>query len=156
MLFIFDLDGTTIDSSHRQNTLADGTLNLAHWIDNNTPEKIARDSLLPLADSWRTIDQTRHDVVIMTARVIGDADLAFLVRSNLRYRFIYSRPIGSTIADGILKQSMIRQCARDLGVSLAWMRYNAFMFDDSENVRNALQSMGIRVYNPISYNARNA
>ena len=82
MLFIFDLDGTTIDSSHRQNTLADGTLNLADWIDNNTPEKIARDSLLPLADSWRTIDQTRHDVVIMTARVIGDADLAFLVRSN--------------------------------------------------------------------------
>ena len=131
MLFIFDLDGTTIDSSHSQNTL-------------------------PLADSWRTIDQSRHDVVIMTARVIGDADLAFLVRSNLRYRFIYSRPIGSTIADGILKQSMIRQCARDLGVSLAWMRFNAFMFDDSENVRNALQSMGIRVYNPISYNARNA
>ena len=120
------------------------------------PEKIARDSLLPLADSWRTIDQSRHDVVIMTARVIGDADLAFLVRSNLRYRFIYSRPLGSTIPDGTLKQSMIRQCARDLGVSLAWMRYNAFMFDDSENVRNALQSMGIKVYNPISYNARNA
>ena len=147
MLFIFDLDDTTINSQHRQGeTLAD-------WIALNTPENVAKDSLLPLADSWRTIDQSRHDVVIMTARVIGDADLAFLVRSNLRYRFIYSRPIGSTIADGILKQSMIRQCARDLGRSLAWMRYNAFMFDDSKNVRNALQSMGIRVYNPIQYNS---
>ena len=49
MLFIFDLDGTTIDSSHRQNTLPDGSLNLDAWVRNNTPEKIARDSLLPMA-----------------------------------------------------------------------------------------------------------
>ena len=71
MLFIFDLDDTTIDSHHRQGeTLAD-------WIANNTPENVAKDSLLPLAHSWRTIDQSQHTVVIMTSRVIGDADLAF-------------------------------------------------------------------------------
>ena len=150
MLFIFDLDGTAINSDHRQGeTLAD-------WIANNTPENVAKDSLLPLAHSWRTIDQSQHTVVIMTSRVIGNADLAFLAHSDLRYRFIYSRPEGSLIPCGQLKAAMVRQCARDLGVSLAWMRYNAYMFDDSENVRNALQSMGIRVYNPISYNARNA
>ena len=51
MLFIFDLDDTTINSRHRQGeTLAD-------WIALNTPENVARDSLLPLADSWKTIDQ---------------------------------------------------------------------------------------------------
>ena len=46
---IFDLDGTIIDSSHRQATLPDGTLNLAHWFENATPEKIFEDKVLPLA-----------------------------------------------------------------------------------------------------------
>ena len=46
---IFDMDGTIIDSSHRQATLPDGTLNLSAWIENATPAKIAKDVVLPLA-----------------------------------------------------------------------------------------------------------
>ena len=150
MLFIFDLDDTTINSQHRQGeTLAD-------WIALNTPENVARDSLLPLADSWKTIDQSRDDVVIMTSRVIADADLAFLAGAGLRYRFIYSRPMGSMIPCGQLKAAMVRQCARDLGWSLARLTKQAYMFDDSGEVREALTAMGVRCYNPISYNARNA
>ena len=53
MRFIFDLDHTVIDSSHRQATLPNGDLNLQHWRENATPEKIAQDSLLPLADEWK-------------------------------------------------------------------------------------------------------
>ena len=53
MRYIFDLDHTVIDSSHRQLTKADGSLDLAHWIANNTREKIMADSLLPLATQWR-------------------------------------------------------------------------------------------------------
>ena len=53
MRYIFDLDHTVIDSSHRQLTKADGSLDLAHWITNNTREKIMADSLLPLATQWR-------------------------------------------------------------------------------------------------------
>ena len=150
MLFIFDLDDTTINSRHRQGeTLAD-------WIALNTPENVAKDSLLPLADSWKTIDQSRDDVVIMTSRVIADADLAFLAGAGLRYRFIYSRPMGSMIPCGQLKAAMVRQCARDLGWSLARLTKQAYMFDDSGEVREALTAMGVRCYNPISYNARNA
>jgi len=95
-------------------------------------------------------------VVIMTSRVIADADLAFLARSDLRYRFIYSRPEGSMIPCGQLKSAMVRQCARDLGWSLARFRKQAYMFDDSDEVRESLTAMGVRCYNPISYNARNA
>jgi FMN phosphatase YigB (HAD superfamily) len=118
MLFIFDLDGTTIDSSHRQNTLANGSLNLAHWIENNTPEKIAADSLLPMAESWKTINRQNNQIVIMTARVIGKADFKFL----------------------------------DMRKSLAWIRSNAYMFDDNNSVRQCLTGLGIRCYNPTSYN----
>jgi len=42
-ILIFDLDGTTIDSSHRQATKADGTLDLQAWFKNATPEKIHDD-----------------------------------------------------------------------------------------------------------------
>jgi hypothetical protein len=154
MLFIFDLDGTVIDSSHRQNTLPDGTLNLADWIENNTPEKIARDTLLPLADEWRTIDPAKHDIVVMTARVLQDADYNFLQTNGLFFDKIYSRNLGDTSPDGELKTRMIFECARDLGRSLAWMRSNAYMFDDSNEVRKALHSLNIKCYNPNSINAR--
>ena len=92
MLFIFDLDGTTIDSSHRQNTLPDGSLNLDAWVRNNTPEKIARDSLLPMAESWKTINRQNHQIVIMTARVIGKADLKFLADNGFEIQEII--PVG--------------------------------------------------------------
>ena len=152
MLFIFDLDGTTIDSSHRQNTLPDGSLNLDAWVRNNTPEKIARDSLLPMAESWKTINRQKHQIVIMTARVIGKADLKFLADNGLGYDRIYSRAFGDTTPDDILKKRMISRLAVDFKRSLAWIRSNAYMFDDNKNVRQCLTGFGIRCYNPTNYN----
>ena len=49
-IFIFDLDDTTVDSSHRTRLNADGSINLAHWRKHCTAENIMRDSMLPLAD----------------------------------------------------------------------------------------------------------
>ena len=155
MLFIFDLDGTAIDSSHRQNTLPDGSLNLADWIKNNTPEKIALDSLLPLADSWKTINRERDQIAIMTARVIGKADLKFLQDNALEYDYIYSRAFGDTTPDDILKKRMILKLRVDMRKSLAWIRSNAYMFDDNNSVRQCLTGLGIRCYNPTNYNTQN-
>ena len=152
MLFIFDLDGTTIDSSHRQNTLPDGSLNLDAWVRNNTPEKIAKDSLLPMAESWKTINRQNHQIVIMTARVIGAADLKFLADNGLGYDRIYSRAFGDTTPDDILKKRMISRLAVDFKKSLAWIRSNAYMFDDNKNVRKCLTGFGINCYNPTNYN----
>ena len=69
MLYIFDLDGTVIDSSHRQNTRPDGSLDLAQWIENNTPEKILADSLLPLAEKMRGVNREMDTVAIITAEL---------------------------------------------------------------------------------------
>ena len=90
MLYIFDLDGTVIDSSHRQNTRPDGSLDLAHWIENNTAEKILADSLLPLAEKMRSVRSAKDTVAVITARVIQDADLAFLKRNDLRFNYLFS------------------------------------------------------------------
>ena len=49
MRFIFDLDDTVIDSSHRQRLLSSGSIDLDYWRAHSTVGLIARDSLLPLA-----------------------------------------------------------------------------------------------------------
>ena len=154
MRYIFDLDQTVIDSSHRQLTKADGSLDLDHWIANNTREKIMGDSLLPLADQWRKAQAKGAEIVICTARVIGPHDLEFLARHGLRYDAMLSRPMGANTSDDLLKWAMLRQYAQSIGKS--WRNFCSFslMFDDNERVISTLASKGVRVYNSLSINER--
>ena len=154
MLYIFDLDGTVIDSSHRQNTRPDGSLDLAHWIENNTPEKILADSLLPLAEKMREVNRELDKVAVITARVMQDADLAFLKRNGLEFNFLFSRAQGNTSPDDILKQRAIFRLATKMNKSIAWMRKNAILFDDNLEVFNMVRYNGIRTINATLANER--
>ena len=152
MLYIFDLDGTVIDSSHRQNTLPDGSLDLAHWIENNTVEKILADSLLPLAEKMREV---RSDTVaVITARVIQDADLAFLRRNDLKFDYLYSRAQGNNTPDDLLKRRAVLRLAAKMNKSIAWMRKNTVFFDDNLAVLDIMASMGIKTINATLANER--
>ena len=67
MRFIFDLDGTVVDSAHRQGeTLAD-------WRRMNTVGNIMRDGLLPLAGKMQAAILDGLDVWVCTSRVMGKA-----------------------------------------------------------------------------------
>ena len=152
MLYIFDLDGTVIDSSHRQNTRPDGSLDLAHWIENNTVDKILADSLLPLAEKMREV---RSDTVaVITARVIQDADLAFLKRHNLKFDFLFSRAQGNSTPDDLLKRRAILKLAAKMNKSIAWMRKNAIFFDDNLEVLSMVRYNGIKTINATLANER--
>ena len=72
MRFIFDLDGTVIDSSHRQGDTLDD------WRRMNTSDNIAKDSTLPLFDQMRDAINDGQDVIICTSRVMGDDDFQWL------------------------------------------------------------------------------
>lgn len=154
MLYIFDLDGTVIDSSHRQNTLPDGSLDLAHWIENNTVEKILADSLLPLAEKMRSVRSAKDTVAVITARVIQDADLAFLKRNDLKFDYLYSRAEGNHTSDDLLKKRAILKLARKLQRSMNWMRKNTVFFDDNLEVLGIMDSMGIKTINATTANER--
>ena len=154
MLYIFDLDGTVIDSSHRQNTRPDGSLDLAHWVENNTVEKILADSLLPLADKMRSVRSVKDTVAVITARVIGDADLAFMKRNDLKFDFLYSRAEGNRTPDDLLKRRAILKLARKLQRSMHWMRKNTVFFDDNLAVLDIMASMGIKTINATLANER--
>ena len=82
-IHIYDMDGTIVCSMHRFKTLDNGKIDLQYWIDNCTPEKVALDSLLPLATQYKAqISDPAVYVVIATARVMAESDYNF-IRDNL-------------------------------------------------------------------------
>ena len=154
MRFIYDLDHTVIDSSHRAATLPDGSINLDHWREHSTPELIARDRLLPLAKHWRIQRARGAEIVVCTARVMGEADYRYLADNGLHFDGMISRTEGDTSPDAILKERGLRNYAASAGIS--WARFIRFsvMLDDNESVIKHLTARGLRVYNSLILNAR--
>jgi hypothetical protein len=151
MLLILDLDGTAIDSSHRQNTLPDGSLDLKKWQENNTPEKIAQDTLLPIGETWKNLVSSKK-IAIITARVLGAADYKFLKDNNLRYDFIYSRKAGNVMPDAALKRLALYRLAKDMGKSMQWLRKFAVMYDDNLSVLKMASKLKLLNVDATLYN----
>jgi hypothetical protein len=150
--YIFDLDHTVIDSSHRQLTRADGSLDLAHWIENCSREKIFRDSLLPLADQMRDLIARGKNVVICTARVMSDADYDFLLANGLYTPWILSREEGERMADAALKYQALQDFAYRQGMSWARFARTSIILDDNESVLAMARMNGFRAYHPARWN----
>ena len=152
MIYIFDLDHTVVDSSHRQATRPDGSLDLDHWREHSTPKLIERDSLLPLAHEWRKLHKRGHTIVVCTARVMGPADYFYLGSRGLFAHKIISRADGDRTSDDLLKLRGLKQYARTEGISWARLCKTAKMFDDNKNVISCLQANGLPCYDAISIN----
>ena len=152
MIYIFDLDHTVVDSSHRQATRPDGSLDLDHWRENSTPAMIAADSLLPLANEWRKAYRKGAEIVVCTARVMGPADYRYLAEHGLFAESVISRAEGDTTPDDLLKLRALKRYARQRGESWARFTKTSMMFDDNQNVINTLANYGLTVHNAISLN----
>ena len=149
MRFIFDLDGTVIDSAHRQGeTLAD-------WRRMNTVGNIMRDGLLPLAGKMQGAILDGLDVWVCTSRVMGKADFAFL---RLQGLLPNGGPVIHRIGEndqrpcGELKLAKLRGYAAGMGITWAQFAHESIMFDDSLDVQKTLRGAGIRVIDPVQFN----
>ena len=144
MHYILDIDGTVVCSQHRKLVRADGSLDLEHWIENCSPEKIARDSLLPLVETMRKAYYSGiHTVIVCTARVLSEADYAFFMENNLPYHFMLDRPQGCTMADAELKDIQLRIFAHKQGISWAKFASQSVCFDDNQAVLARMKLSGI-------------
>jgi len=152
MQFIFDLDHTVIDSSHRQATRPDGSLDLDHWREHSTPDLIERDTLLPLAHEWRKIHRKGGTIIVCTARVMGYADYFYLGSRGMFAEKIISRKEGDTTPDDLLKLRGLRQYAASIGMS--WRKFcaSSMMFDDNLNVIQTLTNNGLSCQNALEIN----
>ena len=154
MHYFFDLDHTVIDSSHRQITRPDGSLDLAAWIHNNTRANIMADTLLPLAAQWRRVDRKGATIVICTARVMGEHDYEYLRRHGLRWDACLSRREGDATPDADLKEKMIRNYARTRPMGWAKFCATAVFYDDNKSVLKMLDRIGIKAYDSLTLNER--
>ena len=150
--YIFDLDHTVIDSSHRQHTTADGSLDLDNWIENCTKEKIMADKLLPLADLMRSAYARKHNVIICTARVLSVWDHVFLADNNLRAHAILSRKLGDTRKDDDMKRDLLLKHFKSLKIPVARWTRNAVFYDDNQGVLDMAKQLGIITRDAVKLN----
>tara|TARA_R100000353_G_scaffold83258_1_gene62254 strand:+ start:731 stop:1198 length:468 start_codon:yes stop_codon:yes gene_type:complete len=147
---IFDLDGTTIDSSHRQVTDSKGNLDLAKWFENSTPSKIFKDKVLPLASQIRRRNKKGDYTIVHTARNMSFADYEFLMENGICPDKIISRPKGNMVADGVLKRKQLSS----LFNLKPFKKANKVMFDDNKEVKAEVSKIGVQVFNPNKLNER--
>jgi hypothetical protein len=137
-----------IDSSHRQVTDSNGNLNLAKWFENNTPEKIFQDKILPLAQEMKRRHKKGDYIIINTARCLSYADYEFMMENGILADKVISRPQGNMENDAKLKRKQLNSF-----LSLKQFKQaNKVMFDDNNEVRSLLRQIGISVIHPNKYN----
>ena len=146
MRYIFDLDGTVIDSSHR---LGDS---LDDWRRMNTPANVAKDQPLPLLDQMRDAIADDLDVIICTSRVMSTYDFQWLQANGVDGVTILCRDSSDDRHCGFFKLALLHDYAKSLGMTWARFRRTSIMFDDSPDVQNTLRSVGLRVIDPVNYN----
>jgi FMN phosphatase YigB (HAD superfamily) len=150
--FIFDLDHTLIDSSHRQLTLADGSLDLANWIDNCTREKIFADTIItPMFEQFCALKRLQKmvgiSVIACTARVMSDHDHDYLLKNGLHFDAVLSRPIGCKDSDHLLKERLLRNHAFFNGFKFEKFARISTMVDDNLKVLSHLRTLGFHTIN---------
>ena len=146
MRYIFDLDGTVIDSSHR---LGDS---LDDWRRLNTPANVAKDSPLPLLDQMRDAIADDLDVIVCTSRVMAGRDFRWLDDHGIRGVTILCRDVDDDRLCGFFKLHLLKDYADSIGYTWARFCQTSIMFDDSIDVQNTLRSVGLRVIDPLHYN----
>lgn len=110
---IYDMDGTIVDSSHRYRTLPCGTkIDLDFWIANDTPEMIAQDKLLPLAEEYKQdLMNPEIYVIIATARGCSKNDANYdFIRENLGFpdKFVHRNTMADRRGGAALKIEAIK------------------------------------------------
>ena len=147
MRFIFDLDGTVIDSTHRQ---GDGSLD--DWRRMDTAKNVALDSPLPLLDQMRDAIADDLDVIVCTSRVMAGRDFRWLDDHGIRGIDILCRAPSDNRTCGFFKLQLLHNYARSIGYTWARFAQTSLMFDDDSGVQNTLRSVGLRVIDPVIYN----
>ena len=134
---LWDIDGVLADSRHRTAYKADGSLNLAHWCDNNTPEQIKADK--PILHNIQLLKSmlSFSKAIFITARVISEHDKAWLSEHIGNFP-IYSRQKGDKRPDYELKLDLFHQIKQDYPQAISFM-----LFDDNKANCDTLEKQGV-------------
>ena len=152
-LAVFDLDETIVDSAHRTPNRSDGTLDLDKYFELKNRASIMRDSLLPLASFFKSLDRSENYVIICTARAMNQDDYDYLEANGIHAHRILCRPLDGSennIKDGALKARKIQRL-RNLK---QFRNLPVVMWDDAAPVIRAMRAIGVVCLNAVKVNQR--
>lgn len=147
-IFVFDLDQTVIDSSHRTPVI-DGKIDLVKYVSLQTRENIYKDKILPLASVMKQKYINNDYIIVCTARKMTKHDYDFLNDHNLHFHEIYERgKVKIEVAkleDGEYKMKCLK----------AYKKIEYTFYDDSNEVINKFNSFkNVKMIDSKEENAR--
>lgn len=150
LLFIWDLDGTLVDSQHRT-MWGKGWVRteeqLGYWLDMSTPHWIRKDTPLPLARIQRRMkDKFGGYHVVLTARTLSDADVAYLGKHHMVFDHLLHRE-GSVEANDTMKRKRLGDFLQGNPSLVPFLA-----FDDEEPNHQLYLDYGFSVVDPRSLN----
>jgi len=147
-LFIFDLDGTVINSEHRTPRLANGQVDVHGFLAIKSRSTVFKDTLLPLARTMREAHANPDiSVAVCTSRTMHPTDLHYLRFHKLGHDIMLHRTKGDfDTPDADLKVGLLRPLLDKFRA--------AVMFDDNLSVIQAVRALGVRVINSTTHNLR--
>ena len=150
MIWIFDLDHTVVDSTHRAIDGVTPSAFLRDWV-THSEEQILADSLLPLGKIMRHLIENDEEVLICTARNMRAADYKLLDNLGINCKVVISRLKGDDRKDADYKYwrlSEYLQKAKILGQEIIF-------FDDKFEIREKVKTLGITCFDPKVFNGEN-
>jgi len=92
-IYIFDIDGVLLDSSHRYRVKSDGKIDLNHWRTNCVESEIMKDAELPMASIYKKLlHKPSTYVIIATARQMTRHDFKSIENTiGMPNHFIYRK-----------------------------------------------------------------
>jgi hypothetical protein len=155
-LILFDLDATIFCSKHRQLTDENGALDLIHWRENSTKEKVLSDKPLPLINFWRASQKSQHiQIAICTARFMSEHDYQLIRMHGLKFHHDISRQGETdTRPDHELKREGITSLLVKMRIPTSRWKSAVSIYDDNRKVLKMARQLGIKTFDSITLNKR--
>lgn len=147
ILIVWDLDLTLVDSSHRTRIDKNGKFDIDYWIKNSTPEKIKKDTLLPLVSVYQGFKNSGFTQILITARVMNEADYEYLRDNNLTFDMILHRE-NSLELSNVLKSSKIKKFLKE------YQLIPFMAFDDKQDNLDVFDKHGFRTMSATYLNEK--
>jgi|SaaInlStandDraft_4_1057021.scaffolds.fasta_scaffold02867_7 hydroxymethylpyrimidine pyrophosphatase-like HAD family hydrolase len=145
LVVAFDLDGTLIDSTHRQRVKEDGSFDIEYWLRNIKYSKISEDSLLPLYDLYLELKKTNHTIIAVTARKISLHDMTFFKDNGIYFDKILHRGDSKEL-DEVLKDQQLQKYFEENGL------IPFIAFDDKQENLDVFDKYGFRTFHATYMN----
>jgi uncharacterized HAD superfamily protein len=135
-IFVFDIDGTLADVTHRRHWVSSKPKNWAAW-DAGIPRDTVHEDI-----AWmlRNFHEQGHKIILCSGRDSKHRDITvkWMANNSIPYHALYMRAEKDNRKDSIVKLELLFRIREEHGEPFLWV-------DDRDQVVEAVRAEGVRV-----------